>query len=383
MKILFVCQQYIHSARWINQLKDSHHDIYVFDCLDRDIHPDLRWTTYKVNWSQRKLPYIRGEERLRKKKPAFYEKIENILRVSVSKKLKEFIQEIQPDLVHSLEMQSETYPLLKVRKKFQFKWAYSSWGSDIYFYQNDVWHLGKIKNVLNQVDYFFSDNHRDISLVKKHGFEGETMPVLPGGGGYELQKYQKYIQPVEQRRTIIIKGYHHWAGRALQTLEAIELIVEEIKGYKLFVYSAHEVVVDKIEELNSNYDLDIQYSSRHDEMTHEQLLEIFGKSKIAIGNSITDGIPNTLLESMLCGSFPIQTNPGRVTEDYIEDGINGLLIGNPESSKEIADKILTAIHHKEMLKKAFKINQEKAKKLDYEIVKKKVLETYKKIEEDL
>ncbi len=66
MKILFVCQQYIHSARWINQLKDSNHEIFVFDCLDRPVHEELSWTNYIGNWSKRKLPYIKGEDRLKK-----------------------------------------------------------------------------------------------------------------------------------------------------------------------------------------------------------------------------------------------------------------------------------------------------------------------------
>lgn len=383
MKILFVCQQYIHSARWINQLKDSHHEVYVFDCLDREIHPELKWTNYIENWSKRKIPYIKGEERLKKKKPAFYEKIENILQVTASEKLKELIEEIKPDLVHSMEMQSETYPLVKVRQKLPFVWAYSSWGSDIYHYQNDAKHLKKIRSVLNQVNYFFSDNSRDISLAKENGFSGDSMPIFPGGGGYDLTKYQEHIQPIKQRKTILIKGYHHWAGRALHVLEALKFIIDEIKAYELYVYSAHQVVIDKIEELNTEYNLNIHYSSRSDELTHEDLLKKFGKAKIAIGNSVTDGIPNTLLESILCGAFPIQSNPGNVTEDYIENGINGLLIDDPENSRNIADKILEALKNEALLEKAFEMNQEKAKELAYTSIQKKVLETYKKIEEEL
>ncbi|MEQ6123908.1 glycosyltransferase [Pseudotenacibaculum sp. MALMAid0570] len=383
MKILFVCQQYIHSARWINQLKDSHHEVYVFDCLDREIHPDLRWTTYKENWSQRKLPYIKGEDRLRKKKPVFYEKIESYLQVTASEKLIEFIKEIQPDLIHSLEMQSETYPLLKVREKKSFRWAYSSWGSDIYHYQNNARHVKKIRNVLKQVDYFFSDNSRDISLAKNHGFSGHFMPIFPGGGGYEFQHYKKYIQPVNERKTILIKGYHHWAGRALYVLEALESILGELIKYEIYVYSAHQIVIDKIKELNTKYSLNIQYSSRNEELSHEDLLEQFGRATIAIGNSVTDGIPNTLLESIICGAFPIQSNPGGVTEDHITDGVNGLLITNPEDITEIAEKIKKALNHKELIEKAFEINQEKAKQLDYKSIKSKVLDSYKKIEEEI
>ena len=125
--------QYIHSARWINQLKDSEHEIFLFDCLDMPIHEDLKWTKYTDNWSHRKLTYIKGEFWLEKNFPFLFSKIEPFLKVTASEKLKELIKEIKPDLVHSLEMQSETYPLLKVRRDINFKWAYSCWGNDVFF----------------------------------------------------------------------------------------------------------------------------------------------------------------------------------------------------------------------------------------------------------
>lgn len=383
MKILFVCQQYIHATRWINQLKDSHHEVLVFDCLDSKIHADLKWTHYFENWSERKISYIKGEERLRKKMPSIYEKVEGFLKVTASEKLEEIIKEIQPDLVHSIEMQSETYPLIKVRKNNDFKWAYSSWGSDIYLYYKNKNHIKKIEKVFNHIDYFFSDNTRDIKLGKELGFSGKGDYVFPGGGGYDIKTLKSYITPLENRKLILIKGYHHWAGRALEVLKAVELISEELKNYDIYVYSAHNIVVDKIKELNESLHLEIQYSSRHDQITHDELLNLFGKSFIAIGNSISDGIPNTMLESIILGVFPIQSNPGGVTEDYIQNEENGLLISNPEDAVEISKLILKAIKNKELVERAFTKNQEIAKGLEYKRIQKEVLKAYSEIEESI
>lgn len=383
MKILFVCQQYIHSARWISQLKSSHHEIYVFDCLDRPIHKDLRWTNYTENWSKRKIPYLKGEHFLKKKFPSFYAKIEPFLKVTPSEKLCQIINEIQPDLVHSLEMQSQTYHVLKANRKFDFKWAYFSWGSDLFFYKNDKNHSNKIKNVLGKLNYLFTDNSRDIQLAKELGFSGKNIPVFPGGGGYDLKKYQKYYQPISERKLILIKGYHHWAGRALFVLEAIQKIAHKLTNFDVYVYSAHNVVAEKIKEINKTTNLNIEYSLRTDELSHEELLEKFGKSLIAIGNNSSDGIPNTLLEAIILGAFPIQSNPGGATEDYIEDGKNGFLIQNPENADEIADKILEAINNKELLENAFEINKRKAEKLAYKTIQEQVLKIYQDIENEL
>ena len=41
---------------------------------------------------------------------------------------------------------------------------------------------------------------------------------------FDIDQYQTLRQegPVSQRRTIVIKGYQHWAGRALVALKAVD-----------------------------------------------------------------------------------------------------------------------------------------------------------------
>lgn len=379
MKILFVCQQYIHAARWINQLKNCRHEIYVFDCLDKPIHEELLWTNHISGWSRRKLPYLKGEYFLEKKIPILFHKIEPFLKVTASEKLEDLIKKIKPDLVHSLEMQSQTYYLLKARKKIDFKWAYFSWGSDLYFYLNDKNHNKKIQSVLTNLDYLFIDNSRDISLARNLGFKGKIMPVFPGGGGYDLKKYSLYRKPILERKLILIKGYHHWAGRALCILEALVIIVNDIRDYDIYVYSAHDCVIKKIKELNENYNLNVEYSSRYNQISHTDLLKKFGEAKIAIGNNISDGIPNTLLEAIILGAFPIQSNPGGVTEEYVKNGVNGFLIDNPEDAVDISKLIKKALRTTKLLELAYDENQKIAASLSYIKVRKEVLEIYDKI----
>lgn len=379
MKILFVCQQYIHSARWISQLKDSGHDIYVFDCLDAPIHEDLKWTKYTTNWSKRKVPYIKGENWLKKHTPKLFCFLEPYLKLTASEKLIEIIKEIKPDLVHSLEMQSQTYHVLKAKEKLDLKWAYSSWGSDLFLYQNQPNHVKKLKQVLTRLDFLFTDNRRDIKLAEKLGFKGKSLGVFPGGGGYHLLDMMPYKKSLTNRNLILIKGYHHWAGRALQVLNAIKSINESLRDYEIYVYSAHQIVVDKIHQINAASNLNIQYSTRANELAHQDLLKKFGQAKIAIGNSVSDGIPNTLLEAIIMGAFPIQSNPGGVSEDYITDGENGLLIQNPEDEHDIANKILSALQDENLISKAKLLNQKLSQKLDYSSIQNEVKKAYQNI----
>ncbi|WP_298421563.1 glycosyltransferase [uncultured Kordia sp.] len=381
MKILFVAMQYIHAVRWINQLKESGHEIYLFDCLDRPIHEGLQWTNYTTNWSKRKIKPIKGETFLKKHFPNLNEKVQPLLKVTASEKLKELIEEIQPDVVHSMELQSESYPLISVRKKIKFNWTCSTWGSGIYHFYKESFHKKRIDTLLNQIDFLFTDNIRDIGLAKQYGFKGESLGSFPGGGGFIVK--EEFIQPIQNRNLILVKGYHHWAGRALHALKALENNLELIKSYQIHVYAAHPKVIAKIERLQTEHNLNISYTKRGIEESHDSLLQKFGQARIAIGINVTDGIPNTLLEAMIYGAFPIQTNPGKVSEEYLTHQENGLLVENAENIQEITETIKVALTNEDLISNAFEINKKYRSSLSYQNIQQKVLEAYKTIEKTL
>ena len=109
-----------------------------------------------------------------------------------------------------------------------------------------------------------------------------------------------------------------------------------------------------------------------------------GKSLVYIGNSISDGMPNTVLEAIVMGVFPIQSNPGNATSEIIIDGENGFLIKDPENSQEIMQHISRAIGNLQLLSNANEINTQIAKdRLDYDSNKKKVIGLYHNIEKEM
>lgn len=381
MKILFVAMQYIHAVRWINQLKESDHEIYLFDCLDRPIHEDLQWANYTTNWSKRKIKPLKGETFLKKHFPNLNEKVQPFLKVTASEKLKELIEEIQPDVVHSMELQSESYPLISVRKQLKFNWICSTWGSDIYHYYNESFHKKRIDALLNQIDYLFTDNIRDIGLAKKYGFKGKALGSFPGGGGFVVK--EEFIQPFKNRKLILVKGYHHWAGRALNALKGLKNNLKNIRNYQIHVYAAHPNVIQEIERLKTEYNLNISYTERGIEESHDSLLQKFGQARIAIGINVTDGMPNTLLEAMIYGAFPIQTNPGKASEEYVTHQENGLLIENAEDIQEITQAIKLAVTNDNLIEKAFESNKTYRESLSYQTIQEKVIKAYKTIEKEL
>lgn len=375
MKILFVSMPYIHVIRWIECLKDAPYELYWFDVLDRGKFNTIENVYQLTDWKKRKQRYIKGEYLLSKKLPSIYKWIQPFLEVTVSEELESIINKIQPDIIHSFEMQSCSYPILKTMNKFpSILWVYSCWGSDLFYYQNLLDHNKMIREVLKRVNYLHTDCKRDHEIARKLGFKGKDLEVIPGGTGYLLRQLKENKLPLEQRKIILIKGYHHRFGRGLVVVRALLELQEVLRGFEVVIFGAHQEVINFIDENNLNF----KTYDRH-ELNHDEVMKLMGQSLIYIGNSISDGMPNTLLEAIVMGAFPIQSNPGGVTAEIITHGENGLLIENPESFEEIKKQLLQVINNSDLLKQAAVLNELIANnRLDYEINKQKVVELYLK-----
>lgn len=370
MKILFISMPSIHVIRWIENLKDSSYELYWFDVLGRGRLETLDSVYQFTDWQKRKIATVKGEYFLSKKAPRIYEKIVPLLEVTANEALEKIILEIQPDVIHSFEMQSCSYPILKTMQKYpHIPWLYSCWGSDLYYYQQFSTHLKKIKQVLQRVDFLHTDCNRDFILAKKMGFLGTHVGVIPGGTGYKLEGLEKYKLPVAERKIILVKGYENEFGRGLNIIKALQQLKLD---YEIIVFGSHINVINYIivNKLNfKTYD--------RQGLSHHELMKLMGKSLLYIGNSISDGMPNTLLEALVMGAFPIQSNPGGATAEIIENGVNGFLIENPEDVDEIKSLISYFIENKKVMNKLQNVNFDLFKaNLDYDLNRKVVLQIY-------
>lgn len=371
----------LHAVRWIENLNSSGHELYWFDVLGKGkLHTKISIQQI-TDWKKRKVPYIKGEYFLQRKFPSFYSTLQPFLEVTANEKLAQILNKIQPDLVHSFEMQSCSYPILETMQEFpKVKWLYSCWGSDLFHYQNQPQHVSKIKSVLSRIQYLLTDCERDFTIAKTLGLKGKHIGVIPGGGGFQLEQFLPYSQPPLKRKIILIKGYQHHVGRGLVLVKALQNIQESINklGFEVVVFGAHPIVIDYVKENKLPYVV----HDRHG-LSHHHLLQLMGKSALYLGNSISDGMPNTLLEAIIMGAFPIQSNPGNVSAEIITSGKNGFLIENPEDENTITDAILKVFHQPELLQEAFEINQKIAKeRLDHTINQQKILALYHQIEND-
>jgi len=389
MKILFVAQAVSpHTARWINLTQGQGWDIRLFDMLGSFPHAELRGITEYSLLFPRKIspdkPISYGHPFFLKHgwdpfplslvgfftRRLFRNRIPRLIQV---------IRDFQPDIIHSMEMQTESYQLLKILDTFGGKlpapWVLTTWGSDIYHFRQFPEHLEKIQTVLAHCNYLLPDCARDERIARELGFKGSIPMVLPAAGGYSVSEMQAHMQAgaVSKRRLIMLKGYQGWAGRALNALEALESCADALSGYEIVVYLASPPVIEKVKSLQQSGRLNIRVLPRS---PYQVILESFGRARIAIGINQTDGVPISMLEAMTMGAFPVQSDT-ESTAEWLTHEKNGLLV-DPGNVPSIEQAIRRALTDDALVDAAADINfQMVSDRLDISVVKPKVIEMYK------
>ncbi|MDE4907352.1 glycosyltransferase [Methanogenium marinum] len=337
----------IHTARWISQLDKQGWDIHLFPSRDYgSSHKDLKNLTLYHSF----YGYLRNLNKNVQYKgiPVFSHYLSWMAKTAKKfinpnyrvDQLENVIKKIKPDIIHSMEFQSAGYLTLEAKKRFDSDfpiWIATNWGSDIYYFRNVSGHESKIKEILEKCDYYSCECKRDGLLAMEMGLKGKLLPILPNTGGFEVNKYSKIRQnnPTSSRRLILLKGNQGWAGRALLGLQAIELCKEELSGYIIAIYSAGDEVKREANNLSERINVPIKIIPP---CSHEEIMGIFGKSRVYIGLSITDAISTSLLEAIMMGTFPIQTNTSCASE-WIIDGETGFIVP-PDNPQIIAKRSL-------------------------------------------
>jgi glycosyltransferase involved in cell wall biosynthesis len=343
-----------HFFQWVNQLEHFGHEVYWFDATDGGPKSSkIEWVAqikgWKLKWD---FPF---RSTIKKRLPNLYKRIQKINENGVLKIFQSTIDGIQPDIVHCFEMQLAGLPILPIMLENKIPFIYSSWGSDVFYYEQ----LGISKQVLQQfytrANYLITDCKRDYKLVLKNGFKNQFLGVFPGNGGLTIQTSK--IKTSDNRPLILIKGYDDGVGKASKVLEALLLVSKDLFFNKhIVIYSADDVIQQQIQASQKLLDFSITVYPRHKFIQNTDLLAVMGQSCIHIANSISDGMPNALLEAMSMGAFPIQSNPGQVTEEVITHNSNGYLINNPLDETEIACHIKNALQNNNLRQQAQNFN---------------------------
>jgi len=392
MKLLIVAMaNSIHTARWINLISDQGYDIYLFPTNSfTSVHPEMppvnicnsKFLRFLINRYRSKKTVIKIPDFLMDGNTSFFswgDVIKKFLPERRTEKLLRIIRRINPGLIHSMHIQEAGYLTLEAKKRYRGtfpKWLVTNWGSELNLFSKVSSQKNKIRDVLSNCNYLSGECSNDIKIAKKLGFKGRFLPVIPNSGGIDFEKINRIKKPglTSERKNIMLKGYQNWAGRALVGLRALERCSDVLKGYRIFIYSVDTIDVIIAAELFTQK-TGIETLIIPSNTSYDEILSYHGSARISIGLSITDAISTSLLEAMVMGSFPIQSDTSCASEWFRNEEM-GILV-KPEDPENVEKAVRKAIADDDLVNRAADLNYNILyKRFEYSKIKNKVVSIY-------
>lgn len=336
----------IHVARWLELLVDLPYEVELISSNPSNhVHPKID-----------KLVRASGNDQKMILRASFITRRFSVYMWLADRIFQDWIRAIfialriaitSPDLVHVLELQNGGYPTSKAmrllkrgRRPMLFV---TNYGSDVYWYRKFPSHVQKLKRLLEEADYFSAECQRDVEIAKGLGFNKTVLSTCPVTGGISVDLMPRGLNsiPLSERRSIAIKGYQGEWGQALEAIDALlKTDLDILRKFQVELYSCDTATVNaarKLQELGISV-----LTTGKGELSHEQMLELFKRSRLYIGLSTSDGISTSMLEAMSQGAIPIQTNTSCANE-WISSTAQGFVValGNSLGIANAVERVLS------------------------------------------
>ncbi|OGO16502.1 MAG: hypothetical protein A2Z14_07195 [Chloroflexi bacterium RBG_16_48_8] len=279
-----------------------------------------------------------------------------------ARQLRGQVEAIRPDLIHAMRIPFEG--MLAAAMDPSIPLIVSVWGNDFTLHASASPWMGNLtRRTIIRADGLHVDCRRDQRLARTWGFpEDRPMMVLPGAGGIKKDVFYPMAEggisqpekvspilddlPVDAKIVVNPRGFRVYV-RNDTFFKAIPLILaEEPEARFLCPAMAGEKQAEAwIQKLHIRHAVRLL-----PKLSQQEMALVFRHAHVAVSPSEHDGTPNTLLEAMACGSFPIAGDLESIRE-WIEDGVNGLLV-DPDQPESLAKAVLHILAAPELRRQA-------------------------------
>lgn len=371
-RILFVgWPESSHTHSWIDILQDAPFNTRLFALPSATPPDDWRVRTYltienpgSTNPALRKpmatmRPPARRLEFLRKPAPP--------IALPIERQLADAILRWRPHIVHTLGIDAASYLLDRTRKMHPEIIGIGRWvvqvrgGPDLALHQHEPGHRPRIESIFAACDHLIADNAINYKDAIKLGLdarkaEAPGLGVVSGPGGLDVDALRATwsLLPSKRPRTIIWpKTYETISSKALPVFEAIRLAWDRIAPVTFemlwLVQSDVQIWFNKTmpDHIKASCNL-------HGRLDREQVLKMLPNARVMLAPSLTDGIPNAMMEAMALGAFPIVSPLDTITP-VVKNEENVLFARNlyPE---EIAEALVRAMRDDALVDQAAERN---------------------------
>ncbi len=269
---------------------------------------------------------------------------------SIEEALAKVIQEWKPDIIHTLGFDPASYLYLRCRAQFEIagvgKWvAQARGGPDLGLQRYDPDYLPNILAVFRHCDHFIADNETNYAYALEAGLDPDKirypgMGVVSGAGGIDCDGMtQLFSGPPSKRERIIVwpKAYETYTAKALPVFEALIKVWDRIQPCRIemlwMVQSDVKIWYEKMVPAHIK-----RACSTYGRLTLRETWEKISKARVMIAPSLSDGIPNTMMEAMALGTAPL-VSPLETIIPVVKDEENVLFARNLYPD-EIAEALL-------------------------------------------
>jgi len=260
------------------------------------------------------------------------------------------VERIQPDLVHAMRIPYEGMTAAAANLKVPL--LISVWGNDFTLHaRSSPWMAYWTRRAMRASHALHTDCHRDQRIARKWGFDGgyPTL-VIPGNGGINPAIFHQPSEAVLQPVVINPRGFRSYVRNDV-FFRSIPMVLEQIPNAR-FLCSAmagDPAAEDWVTRLDLAHAVQLLPTRPHDQMG-----DIFRSAAVLVSPSTHDGTPNSVLEGMACGCFPVV---GRIEslQEWITPGQNGLLV-DPSDARSLAQAIITGLTDPDLRARAAKNN---------------------------
>ncbi len=262
--------------------------------------------------------------------------------------LRRLIHRHPPDLVHALRIPFEG--MLAAHTPLTIPLVISIWGNDLTLHAHGSAGMRRLTlRTLRRADGLLADARRDLRLALQWGFDPDKpRAVLPGGGGIDLEEIERVRSdptltlpldlPVETPLVVNPRGFRPGSVRNDTFFKAIPLVLQHNPGV-MFICPG---MAGQTEALRWVETLRLTENVRLlPFLPQPSLWKLFMRASVSVSISSHDGTPNSLLEAIACGAFPVCGDIESLRE-WITPGVNGLLV-EPGNAEQVAEAILLAL----------------------------------------
>jgi len=353
-KVMLVCMvDSIHVARWLSHFTHQDVDFHLFPSgPNRKVHQQIRDlvrnsdvspATFSIpSWARYlSLPLWLADRILSDRLRGWM--------------LRRKIRQVNPSYLHALELQHAGYIAERALrdKTITVPFIATNYGSDIFWFQQYPKHLKRIRELLKRADFYSAECSRDYLLATKYGFEGVALPLAPNAGAISVADLKRNTLSSSSRNIIAVKGYQEWVGQAQVVVQALKLRKDDLKDAEIVFFSCGVSMLLKIQWLKLTSGLNVRGIRKH-HLNHDQILDLFSRSRLYIGVSLSDGLSTSSIEAMSMGAFPIQSDTS-CSSEWFEEGLSGRSIEGT-SPRLVGNLIVEYFNNSDFLERARLVN---------------------------